>query len=314
MTIVKTNHHDIWDRDHVATSIIKELIETGTANVFLNQEGPCADSIGLYSMLDFICEKFNFKKSQINIHTVNFEEIHTEYNIIKNKQHWVGSCLDAFKEIKFVANKDVTKNLFGLVYNVPSWDRLCLLSYVYHNVNQPSMLFCNGTWEAHRYNSFYLNTVTNFCPNEIYNIVDFLKSNPKPALNDLDDKPTTAEKMLKVIDLYNDFFIDIVSETYTQGLSFFITEKTLRPMLAKTPFIIQGPQGYLSTLKSDYGFKTFDRWWDESYDQMQNYDRIKKIYQVIDHINTLSDNDTLSMYADMTQVLEHNYQILQDLV
>ena len=85
-------------------------------------------------------------------------------------------------------------------------------------------------------------------------------------------------------------------------------------MLAKTPFIIQGPQGYLSTLKSDYGFKTFDQWWDESYDQLQNYDRIKKIYQVIDHINTLSDNDKLSMYADMTQVLEHNYQILQDLV
>ena len=41
-------------------------------------------------------------------------------------------------------------------------------------------------------------------------IVDFLKSNPKSALDDLNNKPVTAESMLKVATLYNDFFIDII--------------------------------------------------------------------------------------------------------
>jgi hypothetical protein len=314
MVLVKTSHHDIWNRDQVAIDIVKELIETGKAEVSLNCEGPCADSIHLYKMLDYICEKFNFNKSNINIHTVNFEEHHNEYNIIKTTQHWISSTLTAFNRLKFIPDKNVEKNLFGLMYNVPSWDRLCLLSHVYHNVKSPSMLFCNGTWESHKYNSYYLNTVTDYCPTEIYSIVNFLKSNPSPALDDLTDKPISAEDLLKVTTHYNNFFVDIVSETYTHGLSFFITEKTLRPILTKTPFIINGPKGYLSTLKSDYGIQSFDQWWDESYDQYQNYDRIKKIYQVIDYLDNLSISDRKLMYHNMTKVLDHNYQILSKLL
>jgi hypothetical protein len=256
---------------------------------------------------------FGFSKRNITIQTRNSEEIHPDYNIVKNSQGWIDSCLLSFDKLNFVANKNIGKNLFGLIYNVPSWDRLCLLSHVYHSNKNSSLLFCNGTWEGHKYNSFYLNTITDFCPNEIYKIVDFLKSNPKSALDDLTNKPVTAESMLKVASLYNDFFIDVVAETYNQGLSFFITEKTLRPILTRTPFIINGPQGFLSTLKSDYGFCSFDRWWDESYDNYQNYDRVKKIYQVINYIDSLSHSDLVSMYKDMQEVLEHNYQTLQNL-
>jgi len=310
MITVKTSHHHIWDPDRVAVDIIKEMIETGSANVFMNNEGPCGDSIQLYKMLDYICEKFSFDKSKITIHTINFEENHHEYVICKKKQHWISSTKRAFQNLSFTPNKKVNKNLFGLIYNVPNWDRLCLSSYVHRSTRNQSLIFCNGSWEPYRYNSFYLNSVTEYCAEEIYNIVDFLKSNPRPALDDSYEKPLTAESMLRVVKYYNDFFIDIVAETYSHGATFFITEKTLRPILTLTPFIHYGPKGFLSTLKSDYGFKTFDRWWDESYDDLQNYDRIRKIYQVIDYLDSLSIAEREKMYEEMMPTLLHNYNCL----
>jgi len=78
-----------------------------------------------------------------------------------------------------------------------------------------------------------------------------------------------------------------------------------------TPFIIFGPQGFISTLKSDYGFKSFDKWWDESYDTYQNYERIQKIYEVIDYIDRKSDLELIDMYHDMTDTLEYNFEQLK---
>ena len=84
-------------------------------------------------------------------------------------------------------------------------------------------------------------------------------------------------------------------------------------MYALTPFVIFGPQGFLSNLKSRYGFKTFEQWWDESYDDYQNYERITKIYKVIDYLDSLSMSDREAMYKDMQPILLHNYQTLIDI-
>jgi hypothetical protein len=306
MVLVKTGHSKIWEPAQVASDIIKEYYQNGTVIVSLNGEGPCASEIGIFNLLDYVCESHGISKSKIVIETVNFEEKHYEYTIRKAPQHWIAKTVSSFKSINFECAKQVDQKLFGCLYNVPSWDRLCLLAYIQRTTKNQSILHCNGTWEPHKYNSYYLDSVTDYCSAEFFNIANYLKTNPTSALQDLTDKPVIANDMLKVITLYNNFFVDIVAETYSQGLTFFITEKTLRPMLARTPFIIHGPCGYLSTLKSDYGIKTFDRWWDESYDQLQNYDRIKKIYQIIDYLDRLTVSERVSMYNEMSEVLEHN--------
>jgi hypothetical protein len=314
MITVLTSHNKIWNTAQVVTDIINEYQTTGKAIISLNNEGPCAESIGLYAILDYICSTFNFLPSNIWIHTTNFEELHQHYQIKKLPQHWIQATTHAFNKENYVANKTDNFKLFGCLYNVPSWERLCLSSYITQKIQHKSVVHVNGVWEGHKYNSYYLDAVTDFCPDEFFNIANFLKTVPVSALPDLNDiKPVSAKQMLEVLPLYNNFLIDIVSETYTQGLTFFITEKTLRPILAQTPFIIFGPQGYLHTLKSDYGFKSFDNWWDESYDNYQNYERIQKIYKVIDYIDSKSDSELASMYTDMTDTLIHNYDRLQEL-
>jgi hypothetical protein len=308
MVIVKTSHNKIWHPEQLAVDIMAEYQQYGHVVIKLNGEGPCADAVGLYSLLDYLCDTMSVDKTAITIETVNFEETHSEYHIVKHPQHWIRQTLRAFNT---PVHKRTDQALFGCLYNVPSWDRLCILAHA-ARLASPSTLHCNGTWEPHCYNSYYLDAVTDYCATEMFNIVDYLKTQPSAAIANTTTKPITAQDLMKVTSLYNNFFVDIVAETYTHGRCFFITEKTVRPMLMLTPFIVQAPQGYLSTLKSDYGIKTFDRWWDESYDQYQNYERIQKIYQVMNTLDQLSTAQRETMYKEMQPVLEHNRQIMQE--
>jgi hypothetical protein len=109
-----------------------------------------------------------------------------------------------------------------------------------------------------------------------------------------------------IVELYEDFFVEIVSETFVTGITFYPTEKSIRPMALCTPFIHMGPVGFLSNLKNRYGFKTFSAWWDESYDLFQQYDRIQAIYTITSRLDRLSITEKQSMFLDMQDVLNHN--------
>lgn len=310
MVKVLTSHNHIWHPEQVAVDILKEYHTQGRVVINLNGEGPCADSIGLYKLLDYICDHSDIKAKDVTIVTNNFEEQHPHYRIKREPQHWIKSTLQAWRQHSKLAPKNFD-HLFGCLYNVPSWDRLCLLSYVHRTSPHSNLLHCNGTWESDKYNTYYLDSLIDHAPSELLNVATYLQTNPGPALSDTATaKPVSAEHMMAVYPLYSKFFVDIVAETYNAGLSFFITEKTLRPMLALTPFVINAPQGYLSTLQFDYGIKTFHDWWDESYDQYQGYQRVQKIYNIIDSLNAQTPEQWRSMYQDMLPTLKHNQQQL----
>jgi hypothetical protein len=307
----------MYDKDLLTMKIINEYQKNGCVCISLNQEGPSAESIGLYAILDCICEIFNFTKSKIRIITCNAEEIHDDYHIDIRSQHWFSSCLKEYNQSKniysnFSNTKCVSKYLFGCLYNTPNWNRLSILSYIKFKTKNPSLLSCNISMKQGEYNTLDLNTVIAEAPTELYNIVDYVKTGPRPLTGYLKEKPLGVSKIMEVTKFYSEFFIDIVAETYSDGLTFFVSEKTIRPILAMTPFIVFGPQGFLSNLKARYGFKTFSRWWDESYDNYSAYDRIKKIYQVIDYLDALSINDREKIYYEMQDVLDHNFKIIQN--
>jgi N-glycosylase/DNA lyase len=67
---------------------------------------------------------------------------------------------------------------------------------------------------------------------------------------------------------------------------------------------------YLKT----YGFKTFDKFWDESYDSEENHEyRLIKILKVIDYIDNLSITSLRRLYDSLRPILEHNFEILKKL-
>ena len=56
------------------------------------------------------------------------------------------------------------------------------------------------------------------------------------------------------------------------------------------------------------GYRTFDKWWDESYDTETNHMiRFKKIIDIIDWVESKSHEELFEIYQEMKTVLEHNF-------
>ena len=99
----------------------------------------------------------------------------------------------------------------------------------------------------------------------------------------------------------------VVTETVYFLPKLHLTEKIFKPIVSRRPFILVAAPGNLAYLKS-YGFKTFDRWIDESYDlEQDHYIRIEKITAEIAKLCALSPVELKQMHAEMQEVLEYNF-------
>jgi hypothetical protein len=98
---------------------------------------------------------------------------------------------------------------------------------------------------------------------------------------------------------------EIVVETDIENL--FITEKTLKPIICKKPFLLAASSNSLRFLRK-YGFQTFDSLFDESYDTIDiYYDRMHAMYRNVKNMcrHTLTD---CSKYVNMySEIYEFNY-------
>jgi hypothetical protein len=110
---------------------------------------------------------------------------------------------------------------------------------------------------------------------------------------------------------YRNSFCGVINETrFAQPFGYF-SEKTLTAINSKLPIIVVAPPYTLKYLKT-FGFKTFDRWWDESYDiETNHHKRITKIFDIIDYINSKSIDELTIIYSEMTNILEHNQAIIK---
>lgn len=105
-------------------------------------------------------------------------------------------------------------------------------------------------------------------------------------------------------------FWHIVTETVFYHDKRHLTEKIFKPIVSKRPFMLAAAPGNLAYLKS-YGFQTFDKWIDESYDTIQDSDQ--RLQAIVDQVNMLckmSPRQLKEMHKDMQSVLDHNFDHL----
>lgn len=108
------------------------------------------------------------------------------------------------------------------------------------------------------------------------------------------------------LELNHNAFWHVVTETVFYDDKLHLTEKIFKPIVSKQPFILVGAANNLKYLRS-YGFKTFDRWIDESYDEEIDPDaRIQKIVAELKKLCDMSFDELQAMQADMKDVLEFN--------
>ena len=102
--------------------------------------------------------------------------------------------------------------------------------------------------------------------------------------------------------------IHLVAETVFNDSKIHITEKTFKPMVMKQPFMIFAGPGTLQYLKN-YGFRTFDCVWDESYDLEQDHSiRLEKITNIIKDLSHKSDIEFEYIINRCMEIVDHNHQ------
>ena len=109
------------------------------------------------------------------------------------------------------------------------------------------------------------------------------------------------------IEDYKRTFISVVTETLVDKGTLFFSEKIWKPIMVGHPFMVYGNEGSLKYLKS-LGFKTFDKWIDESYDDEPDKDkRSKMIVNELENFSKMSLNELKKIREEMIEICTFNY-------
>lgn len=127
------------------------------------------------------------------------------------------------------------------------------------------------------------------------------KSIDNHAVHDQYDLCQNTNKDLLVH--YSRFVIELTAETFTLGESFFMTEKTVRPLMAAKPVLIYASKNFLANLR-ELGFRTWSDHWDEDYDKFQGPMRWNMMKKTIKQI--LSRDDRADLMIAIQDIANHN--------
>lgn len=105
---------------------------------------------------------------------------------------------------------------------------------------------------------------------------------------------------------YERTFISLITETLVDEDTLFFSEKIWKPIMVGHPFILLGNQYSLKYLK-ELGYKTFDKWIDESYDQMKyRHERVSHIVNELKKFSRKSVDELKQIREEMNEVCLFN--------
>jgi hypothetical protein len=269
----------------------------------INPEAICLETLGIYRLLD------NFEFTTVDIYTDNQLEKHSKYNIIVDSHN---EFLDHLPDIPLELHDWTGNKIFLVFYHRPTASRLGVASYLFNHYREQSVIHFSYDTDIDGIQLYEFDKLATLRKESIGDVSVMLPHMPLLAFEN-----HSVDKVMKWYDysrdssitMYRDIFVDIVAETHVAGKTFFPTEKTIRPMWLRKPFIIFGSKNYLCYLRQ-MGFRTFGDFWDEDYDGYEAADRFLKIQLLIDLLASKSFNELEKMYWDMQYTLDHNYNLL----
>lgn len=303
MIVCITSDSVIWDKDKFIVDLF-DAKNNGPVEIDLMHEGPCCQSSGLNELLKRIpglTVKAIYTSNQIQ--SSDFNEVRKPFVELEFAKQKVNELTPT--------TSDLSKR-FAVFVGRSNWQRLGLASYLWHHYKDTLAI----SYHYDRQISYH---AANFGLEELLqkqwdsrNIVyEFLEQ--LPIKYDHQTYPILwNENAFNLDSCYSEVFCEVVCETFFTGNTFMMTEKTMRPIIQRRPFIIQGPKFYLENLKR-LGFKTFDNWWNESYDIDGPDGQTESIRGTIDYIGRQSRETINEWYNQMQPILHHNVDVLLNL-
>jgi len=316
MITVLTNDGKIRGSDQFILDVVSIMQATGHAHISTMSEGPCCEHVGLYSLLDKICNQFNFDRSCIHIYTANLLESHAEYCIHKDFNFWEleKSIVNSQQFTSLDKVFDSEFKHFGNFIGHSNKYRLQTSSHLraYYADKTLQSYHCTVTDEYHR----------EYIGLEDLMFIGAKESTLNTAYNHIKHAPIELDEIMhfpilqpaniNILKYYPKFFVEIVNLTFFSGTTFYVDEKVWRPVLALTPFMIQGPSNLIKNLRQ-IGFKTFHQWWDEGYSEDPDGCQVSCIFDNLEQLSKLSIWELQSMYQDMLPTLKYNKDLLLEL-
>ncbi len=299
------------ENDQICNIIpLVEFLSSNQGNdieIEVNQESHCLRFCGIYNLID------KFKFNTVTIYTANAVEYHDKY-LIKSPYQWY-HWLERINKFDFSIQYNWDQlNVFGCFYGRPSASRIGIASYLHKNYPTQSLikLRFNAADETSRKN-FELQKLYSWHPEILPSAADLLdKIDQYQSTYHAYDYATFEYDYGNDLNLqYRHIFVDIIVEAAPAGNSFYPTEKVVRAMLCKKPFIAMAPTFYLRYLRQ-MGFKTFHEVWSEDYDDLELKDRYFAILQLIDKLAGLHADQLLELNNKIQSIVDHNYQLLVD--
>ena len=203
---------------------------------------------------------------------------------------------------RYAEHEDFTKDISKkfLIYN-RTWSgtREYRLRFsdllVEHELIDHCLTFCNPTEDGKHYTQHNYN-------NNVWRPTHVLEKYFPPSLEN-----ACASADFDTED-YRSTEIEVVLETLFDDDRLHLTEKSLRPIACRQPFILVATHGSLQYLR-DYGFKTFNSIWDETYDTIEDpYQRMQAIIRTMREITAWNDDQQRDNYQLMAQIADHNHK------
>ena len=301
---------DIVDALHNSDKVVLDFIE-GVALEELNYKEK-----KFLHILKELCERNNWPLDKIQF---------VSPNLVQNKSVWPSIKLAQYPDhflhaqnLQVNTKKQIDKT-FGMFVGRSSWERLIIGSHIFKHHKDKTMQtyrnylddpgnMLNMDTERLLWN---LSVAGRLTKSNLKDIFDFISEMPF-TYNNKHDKETNLQWDSGALDndlleCYNKIFVDVVCEKTIAGKTFFPTEKTSRPLVTKTPFLIMAAPDFIKNLKK-LNFRSYNRWWSEDYDQQQGLERAESIQGIIDDLAKLDKKQLEDMHQQMQPILEYNYK------
>ena len=242
------------------------------------------------------CNRYQIEDSRIKSTFIHFDFYLEQQKVLKNQ---------------FLPLTEIKHKYLSMAQGVHRHHRYAMTYQLYKND-----LFQHGAISCTDYENFHYNEMTETTDEYLSKLENFdqetFNSFKQSLPYNIDNQLNLHQGGNDESHLFENVFVNLVNETHQPDNTVFITEKTYRSINYCRPFIINGDPGSLQYLK-EMGFKTFDKFWDESYDtEKHDHEKIKKITQLIQYICGLDHAQLMTLYESMLPTLKHNYKVLKN--
>jgi hypothetical protein len=286
---------DHWENRESAVAHLQSIATQDCAILDLHAEGPSLHALGI---VDAISQHVSVDRVQV-INWSNSVEI-VPFN--RMNQHFLSHFFWMSDQYRSAVPEYREANyLFGYFVGRRTVPRCAMLHDIRLKYNHKFLLSLMNTVAGMKFTD--LDPLHHWCDpksfHEWWNNESLTSLDGYTVRDQFSGDHNTNASLLQ---WYSNFDIELVAETYCHGDAFFVTEKTVRPIVAGKSMLVYGPKNYLKRLR-DFGFQTWNTVWDESYDTLVGPARWRAMCLVIDDLITRDQNQ---LYQQCKHIVKHN--------